>query len=89
MACALVPRQEMTGADRQWAAQYERGDIVRYTRGSQAVGVRSGEYVHVAGVDREPNLPTVERKNGEHLTYDPRRRHDPQVYTDDMEKSGE
>ena len=43
----LVPRQEMTGADRQWAAQYEPGDIVRYTRGSQAVGVESGEYVHV------------------------------------------
>ncbi len=34
----LVPRQEMTRADRQSAAQYESGDIVRYTRGSQAVG---------------------------------------------------
>jgi hypothetical protein len=39
----LVPRQEMTGADRQWAAQYEAGDIVRYTRGSQALGVEGGE----------------------------------------------
>ena len=34
----LVPRQEMTRADRLSAAQYESGDIVRYTRGSQAVG---------------------------------------------------
>jgi hypothetical protein len=37
----LVPRQKMTGADRQWATQYEPDDIVRYTRGSQAVGVES------------------------------------------------
>jgi phenolic acid decarboxylase len=25
----LVPRQELTGADRQWAAQYKPDDIVR------------------------------------------------------------
>jgi hypothetical protein len=25
----LVARQEITGADRQWAAQYETGDVVR------------------------------------------------------------
>jgi len=27
----LIPRQDMTGADRAWAAQYETGDMVRYT----------------------------------------------------------
>jgi conjugative relaxase-like TrwC/TraI family protein len=76
----LVPRQEMTGADRQWAAQYEPGDIVRYTRGSNAVGVKSGEYVHVTGVDCEQNLLTVERENGQQLTYDPHRLHGVSVY---------
>jgi conjugative relaxase-like TrwC/TraI family protein len=76
----LVPRQEMTGADRQWAAQYEPGDIVHYTRGSQAVGVKSGEYVHVTGVDREQNLLTVERDNSQRLAYDPRRLHGVSVY---------
>ena len=76
----LVQRQEMTGADRQWAAQYEAGDIVRYTRGSQAVGVDAGEYVRVASVDREENLLTVERENGQHLTYDPERLHGVSVY---------
>ena len=25
----LVPRQDMTGADRQWAERYEAGDVVR------------------------------------------------------------
>ncbi len=78
----LVPRQEMTGADRQWAAQYEAGDIVRYTRGSQVVGVEMGEYAHVTGVDREQNLLTVERANGQHLTYDPHRLHGVSVYRD-------
>jgi ATP-dependent exoDNAse (exonuclease V) alpha subunit len=76
----LVPRQEMTGADRQWAAQYEPGDIVRYTRGSKAVGIQSGEYVRVTGIDREQNLLTVERDNGQHLTYEPRRLHGVSVY---------
>ncbi len=76
----LVPRQEMTGADRQWAAQYQDGDIVRYTRGSQALGVEGGEYVRVICVDREENLLTVERANGQHVTYDPERLHGVGVY---------
>jgi ATP-dependent exoDNAse (exonuclease V) alpha subunit len=76
----LVPRQDMTGADRQWAVQYAPGDILRYTRGSHAVGVQSGEYLHVTSVDREQNLLTVERHNGQHLTYDPRRLHGVSVY---------
>ena len=31
----LVPRQEMTGADRSWAQQYQVDDILRYSRSSQ------------------------------------------------------
>jgi hypothetical protein len=69
----LTVRQEMTGADRQWAAQYGVDDMVRYTRGSRTVGVEAGEYVRVVGIDRESNLLTVERSAGEQLTYDPRR----------------
>jgi ATP-dependent exoDNAse (exonuclease V) alpha subunit len=53
---------------------------VRYTRGSNAAGVQSGEYVHVTGVHREQNLLTVERENGQELTYDPRRLHGVSVY---------
>ena len=79
----LVSRQELTGADRQWAAQYEIGDIVRYSRGSEAVGVEAGEYVTVRGVDADQNLLTVERSDGEQLTYDPRRLHGVSVYKED------
>jgi conjugative relaxase-like TrwC/TraI family protein len=76
----LVPRQEMTGADRQWAAQYEPGDIVRYSRGSNAVGVEAGEYGRVTGIDQKENLLTVERDNGQQVTYDPHRLHGVSVY---------
>jgi conjugative relaxase-like TrwC/TraI family protein len=79
-ATVLVPRQEMTGADRQWAAQYEPGDIIRYTRGSKAVGIEAGEYARIAAVDRERNLLAVVRANGQEVTYDPNRLHGVGVY---------
>jgi len=69
----LNSRQEMTGADRQWAGQYEEGDVVRYTRGSKVLGIEPGEYARVEHVDANENRITIERKNGEHQTYDPRR----------------
>jgi transposase InsO family protein len=69
----LVARQEITGADRQWAAQYEPGNVVRYAKGSKALGIAPGEYVRVEGVDEKQNYVTVERENGQRLSYDPRR----------------
>ena len=79
----LVSRQELTGADRQWAAQYEIGDVVRYSRGSEAVGTKAGEYATVREADADQNLLTVERSDGERLTYDPRRLHGVSVYKED------
>ena len=43
----LVPRQEMTGADRSWAQQYQVNDILRYSRSSQETGIEKGEYTRV------------------------------------------
>ena len=37
----LVARQEITGADRQWAEQYAPGDVVRYAKGSKAHGIQA------------------------------------------------
>ena len=75
----LTPRQDMTGVDRAWAAQYEPGDVVRYTKGSQSMGINPGAYAKVEGYDGERNLLTVERA-GEKLTYDPRRLQGVTVY---------
>jgi ATP-dependent exoDNAse (exonuclease V) alpha subunit len=69
----LDPRQEMTGADRQWAGQYEVGDAVRYTRSSKVLGIDSGEYARVVSVDTKENRITIERENGERKSYGPRR----------------
>jgi ATP-dependent exoDNAse (exonuclease V) alpha subunit len=69
----LDARQEVTGADRQWAEQYARGDVVRYTTGSRTLGIRAGEYARIADINATKNRVKVVRLNGESLTYDPRR----------------
>jgi hypothetical protein len=69
----LVPRQDMTGAERSWASHYEIDDVVRYTRGSRTVGIDVGSYASVAAINPAANQLTVEKANGEIATYDPRR----------------
>ena len=69
----LDSRQDMTGPDRQWAAQYGEREVVRYTRGSKVLGIEPGEYARVQQVDSRENRVTIERENGECQTYDPRR----------------
>jgi ATP-dependent exoDNAse (exonuclease V) alpha subunit len=69
----LVARQEITGADRQWAEQYEPGNIVRYTKGSKTQGIEAGEYARVERVNAKENLLTVKREAGKQVSYDPRR----------------
>ena len=60
----LAPRQEMTGADRTWAAQYQVDDILRYSRASRETGIGKGEYARVVQHRRRENLLTVTRTDG-------------------------
>jgi ATP-dependent exoDNAse (exonuclease V) alpha subunit len=76
----LAARQEITGADRQWAGQYELGDVVRYTRGSKTHGIKAGEYGRVENLSEKENRVTVRRENGERVSYDPRRLHGVTLY---------
>ena len=69
----LVQRQDMTGAERSWARHYEIHDVVRYTRGSKAIGIVAGAYASVVAINPAANQLTVEKANGELATYDPRR----------------
>jgi hypothetical protein len=69
----LVARQEITGADRQWATQYEPGNVIRYAKGSKTLGIEAGEYARVQSVDEKRNMITLERAKGERASYDPRR----------------
>jgi conjugative relaxase-like TrwC/TraI family protein len=77
---ALVPRQEMTGADRTWAQQYQINDILRYSRTSRETGIEKGEYTRVTSVDPKHNFLTVARTDGTEHTYDPRRQMGVTVY---------
>jgi UvrD-like helicase family protein len=76
----LHARQELTGADRQHAQNYEPGNVVRYSKGSKPLGIEPGEYARVARVDEESNTVTITRRNGEELSYDPRRLQGVTVY---------
>jgi conjugative relaxase-like TrwC/TraI family protein len=69
----LVARQDVTGADRQWAAHYHAGDVVRYTKGSYRYGLAAGEYARVVQINAEDNHVTVRHLRGARVTYDPRR----------------
>jgi hypothetical protein len=69
----LVQRQDMTGAERSWANHYEVNDVIRYTRGSKAIGIGAGAYASVVAIDPSANLLMVEKENHELATYDPRR----------------
>jgi conjugative relaxase-like TrwC/TraI family protein len=80
---ALVPRQDLTGPERTWAARYEFNDVVRYARASKETGMERGEYARVKSVDADKNLLTVVRADGSELTYDPRRHQGVSVYREE------
>jgi conjugative relaxase-like TrwC/TraI family protein len=69
----LAPRSDMTGADRAWVARYEVGDVLHYQRGSTVLGIEQRSYARVVATDPKANLLTVEKPNGQQVTYDPSR----------------
>jgi conjugative relaxase-like TrwC/TraI family protein len=78
----LVPRQDLTGADRTWAQRYERDNVLLYSRSSKETGIEKGEYARVKHIDADKNLLTVVRADGSERTYDPHRQQGVSVYRD-------
>ncbi len=78
----LVPRQDLTGADRTWAERYHFNDVLLYSRSSRETGLQKGEYARVKSVDAAANQITVARADGSELTYDPRRQQGVSLYRD-------
>ncbi len=76
----LVPRSDMTGADRAWAARYEVGEVLHYQRGSTVLGIEPRSYARVVSIDPRQNLLTVEKADGQQVTYDPARLHGISAY---------
>jgi conjugative relaxase-like TrwC/TraI family protein len=71
----LAPRNDMTGADREWAARYQPGDVLHYVRGSKEHGIEARSYAQVVTTDPAENLVTVRKSDGQQVTYDPSRLH--------------
>ena len=69
----LVQRHDMTGAERSWASHYGIDDVVRYARGSKAIGIEAAAYASVVAINPSANELTVKKASGELATYDPRR----------------
>ncbi|MGA9041082.1 MAG: MobF family relaxase [Terriglobales bacterium] len=85
----LVPRQDLTGADRTWAERYEVGDVLRYSRASKETGIGKGEYAQVKRIDGPKNRLTVELQDGTERTYDPRRQQGVSVFREEMRSFSE
>ncbi|MDE3104125.1 MAG: relaxase domain-containing protein [Acidobacteriota bacterium] len=69
----LTPRNDMTGADREWANRYQAGDVLHYTRGSKEHGIEPRSYAQVVTTNPKENLVTVQKQDGHQVTYDPSR----------------
>ena len=69
----LTLRSDMTGADRAWASRYQTGDVVHYIRGSKELRIEARSYAQVVATDPKGNLVTVQKPDGERVTYDPSR----------------
>ncbi|MGB9144246.1 MAG: AAA family ATPase, partial [Acidobacteriaceae bacterium] len=80
----LVPRQDLTGADRTWAERYEVGNVLRYSRASKETGIGKGEYAQVKSIDAVANRITVESQSGTERTYDPRRQQGVSVFREEL-----
>jgi len=80
----LVPRQDLTGADRTWAERYEVGDLLRYSRASKETCIGKGAYAQVKSIDAPNNRLTVELQDGTERTYDPHRQLGVSVFREEM-----
>jgi ATP-dependent exoDNAse (exonuclease V) alpha subunit len=69
----LMPRNDMTGADRKWASRYQAGDVLHYTRGSKEHDIEPRSYAQVVTTNAKENLVTVRKQDGQQVTYDPSR----------------
>ena len=69
----LTLRSDMTGAERAWAARYQVDDVLHYQRGSKELDIERRSYAQVVAINPKENLLTVQKPDGEQVTYDPSR----------------
>ena len=76
----LYHRSDMTGADREWAARYKAGDVLKFETGSKAHGIARNSTATVLSTDARNNTVTIRQADGQAVTYDPKRLKGVNVY---------
>lgn len=77
----LENRNELTGAERTFAASYQEDDVIRYTSSSKKHGISAGEYARVLSTNNRDNEITVRLdKSLREVTYNPQRLQGVSVY---------
>jgi hypothetical protein len=76
----LTHRSDMTGADRTWAVRYQPGNVVEYTTGSKDLGIQRGSSATVLSTNARDSTVTVQKEDGQTVTYSPSRLRGVNVY---------
>ncbi len=77
----LENRNELSGAERTFAAAYQPDDVIRYTSASKKHDIGAGEYARVLSTSDKDNTITVKLgKSQREVTYNPQRLQGVTVY---------
>jgi ATP-dependent exoDNAse (exonuclease V) alpha subunit len=68
----ILVAKDLTRVEMRRADRYEVGDVIRFGRDYQRLGISKGEYATVTGVNTERNQLTVETETGQVASYNPR-----------------
>ena len=52
----LIHRSDMTGPDREWAARYQAGDVLKSTKGSKVLGIEKDSSAKVISTNPRETL---------------------------------
>ncbi|HKF27818.1 MAG TPA: ATP-binding domain-containing protein [Candidatus Binataceae bacterium] len=74
---------DLTRTQRTRAANYQHGDVIRYTRGSRAHGLEAGDDAVVQSREADTNHLRVTTRDGRTVAYDPRRFNGVQVFREE------
>lgn len=78
---AVLVASGFTDAQKASAPYYEAGMVVRFGRDySRSLGVESGDYASVVGVDRKMNLVTLMAEDGRRFEWSPSKQSKVEVY---------
>jgi conjugative relaxase-like TrwC/TraI family protein len=79
----ILVNRGLSGPQRAVAANYQPGDVIRFTRGSKQFGIAKGSYARVENVDRDANILEIGSFEGGSVTYNPGRCFGVEVFYED------